>query len=93
MYNLILLFSVWLLTHLFSGLRYLSVFYLGLTHVIGWRAFENGAIHLWMHSVGAQDPGSINPPLSVEEKKEPGSSLKGREWSQLNFLVSEQRSS
>lgn len=69
------------------------MFYLGLTHIIGWGAFENGAMYLRMHSVGPQDPGSINPPLSVQEKKEPGSSLKGREWSQLNFPVSERRGS
>ena len=69
------------------------MFYLGLTHIIDWGAFGNGAMYLRMHSVGPQDPGSINPPLSVQEKKEPGSSLKGREWSQLNFPVSERRGS
>ena len=66
------------------------MFYLGLTHVIDWRAFENGSMYLRMHSVGPQDPGSIK---SVQGRKEPGSSLKGKEWSQLNFPVSEQRSS
>lgn len=70
------------------------MFYLGLTHIIGWGAFENGAMYLLDAFPGP--PGSrvrVNPPLSVQEKKEPGSSLKGREWSQLNFPVSERRGS
>ena len=36
-------------------------------------------IYLHLDSVGPQDPGSVNPPLSVQEEKEPTSPLEYRE--------------